>query len=33
MQIITLFTPETSQPCHIRRPTSKVEMIVSRQEM
>lgn len=33
MQMITLFAAATSQPCHMRRPMSSVEAIVSRQEM
>jgi hypothetical protein len=31
-QMITLFTPDTTQPCHMRRPTRTVEAMVSRQE-
>src|SRR5260370_33978086 len=32
MQMITLFAPATAHPCHMRRPTSTVEAMVSRQE-
>jgi hypothetical protein len=31
-EMITLLTPATIHPCHMRRPTSTVEEMVSRQE-
>lgn len=31
-EMITLFTPATIHPCHMWRPTSTVEQMVSRQE-